>query len=722
MINFSKLKFKNFLSVGNDWIELNLAENPDTLIVGSNGSGKSTFIDALTFVLYGKPFRPIKKDQMINGTNKKKLLVELEFSVGSKSYKIVRGIKPGKFEIYINDELKDQGSSVKDYQEYLEKNILRMDQKTFRQVVVLGSTTYVPFMKLPLGDRRVVVDEILDIKIFTIMGGILKRYIDNHKIELKENADKLYFLNDKLEENERILADINEKRNKNLKEYENEVKSLADVVISLMLDESNSEKDLTDKEKELSDADTLLQAENAIYNSKKDIIIDLERAKHEIISNESRTEKDKRITICNDARSIEADDLEEKLSVISSKFKKDRFGIEFDICILNDREKDLEITLSKAKSKKNIASKKIIFYEDHDSCEECGQDIQQNFKEGEIKTSTSEVKKYKKVILLVENELDKVEKDRKTMNANLITLEVNYSDLKNKYKDSYSIKLSNIKNTLDLHIKNIETKETDQLTLLEQSIEFDVCDIDNKFEDKIKILTKNKKTLSDKAVVLRTKYMSVSGELRKNETEIKMLKKQISDIKKERADDSVEELVEKTKNDISNCITRKNELYVDSKHYEILKKLFKDDGIKAEIVKAYIPIINALIRKYLEIMEFEIDFRFDENFNETIMSHHRNKFSYSNFSEGEKMRIDLCLLFTLREIARQKNSTMTNLLIFDEIGDSSLDEEGFSSFMKIIKMESEKQNVFVISHKQEMVDNFINVIEFRKDDLFTEMV
>ncbi len=567
MIIFKKIKWKNFLSTGNAFVEINLNKNPSTLIIGENGAGKSTILDALCFSLFGKPFRNINKPQLINSVNERDLQTEIEFEVSGKNVKVLRGLKPNKFEIYVNDIFINQDAAVRDYQDYLEQQILKLNYKSFTQVVILGSSTFVPFMQLKAKERREVVEDILDIKIFSLMNIILKT------------------------QNKLLIQDIKDLDN-NIFLKQNEI-------------------DLHQKYLEERKSD------------KKNII----------------EEKQKKIEQNNN-------DIKEK------KIQKEKIDYEIRFCrgkTTDEREvlkriEDNNSIITKIETKLNDCRRDLNFFNSNNTCPTCTQEIQEDFRNNKIREKTG--KKDELVEALSRLNLILIDDEK------IIT---NIKQIKSKISDK-EIELANI----DFTLKTLD-KSNKELEL-EQS----------NYESKISFKDENLKLIRLKESV-------------------KILKENLR---------------------------KKNE---DKAYLDVLKNLLQDDGIKTKIIKKYLPIMNKLVNTYLSNMDFYAKFSLDENFNEKIESRYRDEFSYDSFSEGEKMRIDLSLLFTWRAIARMKNSTNTNLLILDEIFDSSLDAAGTDDFLKILNT-FVGQNVFIISHKQDiLIDKFVSVIQFKKEKNFSEI-
>lgn len=567
MIIFEKIKYKNILSVGNQFIEIDLAGHDKTLITGKNGQGKSLLADALCFALYGKAFRKIKKDQMVNSVNKKKLVVELEFSIGPNKYKIIRGVAPSVFKVYINGKLKNQDASVKDYQSYLEQYILGMSEKTFRQIVILGSTAFVPFMKLNTGDRRAVVENLLDIQIFSFMNQIIKGRVSTLTTAFDEIQNQLSILNNSLHLKETHLEELREKDASKVEENNTLISEYAARIDSAGAD--------------------IIKAQGLINTLMSEI-------------------GDETV-------------LRGKLSKLQG----------FKGTITNNVKK---------------LNKDIAFFENNDVCPTCTQDITQDIKDSHIKDRN-----------------DKIE----NVSAGLSELES--------------------------EIGKIETSLT-QVT------------------DALREVAEHEKLI--------TELRSTNNHL---EESIQRLENENASMQEENDTADKEKDIEDIKTQIEELVGKRDELVKKGNYFAVLSEMIKDGGIKTKIIKTYIPVINILIKKYLGVLDFPVDFSFDESFSETIKSRNRDIFSYANFSEGEKLRIDLCLLFTWREVARLKNSASTNLILFDEIGSNSLDVDGLDAFMRIISKE-EKQNVFVISHNAAINDKFSKILHFEKKGYFTQLI
>jgi len=554
------VRWKNFLSTGNQFTEIQLDENSTTLIIGENGAGKSTILDALCFGLFGKPFRNINKPQLVNSVNISDALVEVEFRIGTKKIKIIRGIKPTVFEIYINGKMYNQDANVRDYQKYLEQQILKLNYRSFTQVVILGSSTFIPFMQLKARHRREVVEEILDIQIFSLMNMILKQKLKTIDDELKDIAYNIELTSEKIHLKENYIEDLKENKRKLLDEKKSSI--------------STNEKEIVKKKK---------------------IIDDLKKI---------------------------SDDMTQSIS--DSIKIKTRF----------DELKDLQSTL---KEKHKAHSTNVTFFENNEDCPTCQQHIDEEFK-------------------------------------------TNMIDKKKAEADRVQIGLDKMKNSLDL-------------------TELKICEITNIVaniqKNSIEIAKENSSIVQlekfNSTLQTETKNLNMGHIENTDYTNLNNLKEQMQSF-----------------------VDMKSKLREDKTYAEASKNMLQDTGIKTKIIKQYLPIMNKLINTYLTSMEFYVNFTLDENFEETIKSRYRDDFSYSSFSEGEKMRIDLALLFTWRAIAKMKNSTNTNLLILDEIFDSSLDGTGTDEFLKILNTLGD-ENVFVISHKQDaLADKFRNTIKFEK--------
>jgi len=571
MIIFKKIKFKNFGSFGNAWTEIDLIKNTTTLVCGTNGSGKSfALLDSITFALFGKPFRKINLGQLNNSINKKECLVEIYFSVDKDEYKIIRGLGPKVFEIYKNDILLNQEAKKTDYQEILEEQILKMNYKTFTQVVILGSSSFVPFMQLTASDRRTVIENILDINIFTTMNLVLKTKLTIAKENISDIDNKLQLQEQRVEYQQKIVDNL----------------------------KTSMKKDITKNKQEI-----------------------------EILEEENKN-------------------LFEKISLLENEKTEIENNLIKNIDTVRKKIKDSEKLISQASFKINEIQKEVNFYKENESCPRCKSELTEELKTDNINDLNKSLEEFNKNIVKAENLKDK----NKTIEEN------------------YEISLDKIK----------------------------------EINDKIKFISWEIKTNKEKI------------DYKKND--IEESNKMQSDLDKEIA------LCKREKQLLVELQKEKEDLKEDFSYLKLAGNILKDNGVKIKIIKHYLPAMNKYINKYLKAMDFFVQFHIDEEFNEIIKSRHRDEFSYMNFSEGEKMRIDLSLLLAWREIARIKNSVNCNLLILDEIFDSSLDSVGIDEVLKLLNALGSKNNVFVISHKaDQIVDKFKNTINFEKKNNFSRM-
>jgi DNA repair exonuclease SbcCD ATPase subunit len=568
MIVFRKLRFKNFLSTGNFFTEIQFDKSPNTLIVGSNGAGKSTMLDALCFALFNKAFRNITKPQLVNSINEKECVVEIEFDAHNKSYKIVRGIKPNTFEIYCNGELINQDAAIRDYQEYLEKFILKLNYKSFTQIVILGSASFVPFMQLSATDRRAIIEDLLDIGIFSTMNGLLKDKVAMNKEELTNNKYDVEVSTQNYALQEKHINQLKQNNEDKVKEYEAEI---------------------------LSNNDTLQSLHGKIGTIQEEI--DILQGQ---VSSKPQLE----------AKLKEISKIESKVETNLSKFRKD-----------------------------------IGFFEQNDHCPTCRQTITLEVKEKEIESLQGKVTECEHGLSQIEAKL--IEEQNK-LNA-MIEVQKQIQAL-----------------NIQIATNNTTINETNKYI--------------GKLQKQIEMLQNTKQNLDEETKKL----------------------------------DDVKETLLKLE-------AKRKELIDEKTYYDAASILLKDTGIKTKIVRQYLPVINKLVNKYLASMDFFVNFNLDESFKETIKSRHRDEFSYASFSEGEKQRIDMALMLTWRAVAKLKNSANTNLLILDEVFDSSLDANGTEYLMNLLHL-LEDVNLFVISHKGDILqDKFRSIIKFKKVNNFSQI-
>ena len=569
MILFEKIRWKNFLSTGNQFTEIDLQNASTTLIVGSNGAGKSTVLDALTFALFGKPFRKINKPQLPNTTNERDCVVEVDFSISGTNWKVRRGIKPNIFEIHRNDNLLDQASAAKDQQTWLEQNVLKMNYKSFTQIVILGSSTFVPFMQLTASNRREVIEDLLDIKIFSSMNTIIKDKIRQTRESIKVLDLKKENLNEKVE-----------MQNNFIEQLENEGKKKIE----------NNKKKITD----------LLQEAN-LYTK-------------------------------------EISDLDEVVGALTSQ----QSGLDG----ATDKLRKLGNLKGKISQKVSTITKEHKFFTENTVCPTCTQSIEEGFRINKIEDAQTKAK-----------------------------------ELQSGYKE------------LEEAIKNEEERE-------------------RQFNKLVKEISKLSNDISKNS----TRISGCQRQVRDLESEVQKITDQLANRNIEH--DKLETFREDLQTTYDELVEYKDQI----NYYDFTYGLLKDGGVKTKIIKKYLPLINQQVNRYLQMMDFYINFTLDEEFNETIQSPIHEDFSYASFSEGEKQRIDLALLFTWREVARFKNSISTNLMILDEVFDSSLDGQGTEEFLKIIRYVIKDANIFVISHKTGMEDKFENVLRFEKVKGFSRAV
>tara|TARA_B100001778_G_scaffold64668_1_gene50644 strand:+ start:12444 stop:14156 length:1713 start_codon:yes stop_codon:yes gene_type:complete len=568
MIKFNKVKWKNFLSTGNTFTEIDLNRNKSTLIVGPNGCGKSTMLDAVSFGLFGKPHRSINKQQLVNSINGKECIVEVNFSIGQSVYNVIRGIKPNTFEIWRDGTMINQSSHAKEYQKILEQNILKLNHKSFHQVVVLGSSSFIPFMQLSTGHRRGVIEDLLDINVFSKMNIILREQTNKLKDELKDLNYKIDISTNKIDTQKKYIKDIQLLTDENKKQYHDKI---------------------------------------TISNSK--------------------------ITV------LQKDNYE-----LSDGLDDEQTKIEGDLKELHDLKNVNMMANSEVQTQMRAIGKTAKFFETTDNCPTCKQSISSDIKEIALSEARTEAKSLQSRLTLINDE---------------------YKGL--------------------------------------------VQDIDN--------------------------WNKLLGSVREKTTIINMNNKEIASLQnsikeyQEFLNNDVSADLSEAKNQLENLIMSKSDLYTQKmernekySYNSAMAEMLKDTGIKTKIIKQYLPVMNTLINQYLQVLDFYVHFDLDDEFNETIRSRHRDDFTYESFSEGEKQRIDLSLLFTWRQIAKMKNSVSTNLLILDETFDSSLDHEGVENLLKILTTLPDETNVFVISHKGEILDNkFEDKIEFTKVKNFSKI-
>ena len=568
MITFKTIKWRNFLSTGQHFTEIDFTKNKTNLIIGTNGAGKSTILDALCFSLFGRSFRKINKPQLINTVNEKDCIVEVEFLIGTSEWKVIRGIKPNIFEIYCNDKVIDQVSAANDQQKWLEQTVLKMNYKSFTQIVILGSSAFVPFMQLPTSHRREVIEDLLDIKIFSSMNTVIKEKIRKIRDEVKTLELKKESLFDKVEMQKNFIEELENRGNANINANKEKIVNLDSEVVDCIKE------------------NTLIE-EDVLKNIKK----------------------------------------QEEVSGASDKLKK------------------LGTLKGKISQKVSTITVEHKFFNENTVCPTCTQEIDEEFRINKINDAQNKAK-----------------------------------DLQSGYKE------------LEVAIKEEEDREHQFITLSKE-------------------ITK----LTHEVSRNNTKISGCQRQIRDLENEIQKLTNQLKNRNSEH--EKLESFQESLHNTYDELAIKKDSI----NYYDFSYGLLKDGGVKSKIIKKYLPLINQQVNRYLQMMDFYINFTLDEEFNETVQSPIHEDFSYASFSEGEKQRIDLALLFTWREVARMKNSVNCNLMILDEIFDSSLDSSGTEEFLKIIQFVVKDANIFVISHKAGLEDRFESVIRFEKVKGFSRM-
>lgn len=570
MIHFKSCKWKNFLSTGDEFIEVKLDRSPTTLIVGQNGAGKSTLLDALSFGLFGKPHRDISKIQLVNSINGKKAIVEVEFDIGNAEFKIVRGIKPNRFEIWQNGNMINQASSMRDFQKFLETNILKLNHKSFHQVVVLGSSSFIPFMQLPAWSRRAVIEDLLDIQIFSKMNMLLKERNSKIKEELTDINHQIDLYKTKMDSQTKYINDLQSINKDMIEQKRQSVEDHKTEIAALFDDSRKVGKNLT-------------------------VSIDAGEKAHSVFL---------------------------------------------------ERMSDIKSAQAQNNGKIKALVKDARFFEDNDSCPTCEQEIDGSIKATKLNGIRSDASEVQNQIQTIQKEVGIAERE--------------------------GVEIKNRLNELRQRQQQINSNN-DKISVIQREVD--------KVQNQINGLS------------------GQTGDLKGAKTELAQLR------------------------DSKDSATEKKLEYVEERTYnEVIGEMLKDTGIKTKVIKQYLPVMNRLINNYLQILDFFVAFHLDESFNETIRSRHRDSFNYASFSEGEKQRIDLSLLFTWRQIAKMKNSASTNLLILDETFDSSLDVDGVENLTKILSTLDDDSNVFIISHKGDMLENkFRSKIEFFKHKNFSRI-
>ena len=701
MLYFTTLKYKNFLSSGNAFTELQLNEHPSTLVVGSNGAGKSTMLDAICFALFGKPFRNVNKAQLINSINKKGAVVEIEFEIGKKHYKIIRGIKPNIFEIWIDGVLIDQSAAMKDYQEHLETNILKLNFKSFTQIVILGAASFIPFMQLPASSRREIIEDILDIKVFSTMRELLNKRLAILKVDL-----------DTLDNDLKIVIHKSKIQDSYIKTLENDQTIRVNELNARIEEESSFVQAQRLKLSEVSEYKDLLDSQIAVEKQKITESSAPEKLRIEQEIEEEKTKQQKKIDHINERLETVLDAEQKEYTESSDRLYIPLRALDDEIQQLKVNQATQKAEIQMMNTEEQKITKDIEFYSEHDSCSTCKQEIHVDFKEETLIELNSSLVELQKVRKLARKSIEDMEKRKTILETKKIDEQKklqewrekteenkrNLRDVATKETEVILLASSNIITALNKKIADIQENITKQIAYLVQQHQKDLdAMVDSISTYKAEIATKNSniQALTKERESLSTKQ----GNIDEERTKLKVLAKEAKAIGNRRAS--------------------RNE---DKQYMDIASSLLKDSGIKTKVIDKYLPAINQLVNKYLKAMDFFAQFELDGEFKEVIKSRHRDEFSYESFSEGEKQRIDLALVFTWRNIAKMKNSTNTNLLILDEVFDSSLDVNGTEYLTGLLNNLGEHQNTWIISHKKDsLADKFSKTIQFTKNNNFSVM-
>lgn len=727
---FKTVRWKNLLSTGNTFLEIPLNRNPITALAGISGSGKSQILDALFFCLFNRPFRDINKAQLINSLNEKACVAEVELEKAGKFFLIRRGMKPNLFEIHCKGILLNQDAAVKDYQKYLEDQILGMNHKTAAQLVVLGAASYIPFMQLKAADRRAFIEKLLDCEVFSTMAVLTKQKLSILKTDISSKETELQIAENNLIGQKKLVDTLKAEAESKLAQlkadkkeqeglqagYENEIEEITTSIEKLKTsieDEQENTEEEKRVRKELADLETQkrLLAEFKVDNTEKIQVLQKKiEAQEAEVSEQEALSKSLLETMGNKAKEIdELKSSNTSLDAVQKRMKLNQENI----------AKVVQIRLNNETSLK--------FYREHEQCPECKQDITAEFKE---KTQQEKAQKIEQCNL-AKQKLDKEQSELQeeveqiaVKNAEIVKLEkewgitnnsfVNTSEYIKKLLSQIAIRNNEIE-ALKLPKKSENLLTEEQIVEQEQGLKDQELDISQRKQ----VIDKTKQTITQEE-----KNLAVSKNSLKNTiAHLVRIEKEISDLTSKQSRAAQEEKgIVKFEKEIKSKKTELENFHHQKTVHEIIAGFLKDDGVKAAIVKQYIPAINNHVNRFLAAMDFFVRFNIDEEFNEVISSHGRDDFSYMNFSEGEKQRIDIALLFTWRMIAKMKNSVATNLLILDEVLDSHLSTEAAENVISMLSSETFKgSNIFLISHKEAIVDKFDNVISFSKERNFSQI-
>lgn len=752
MITFKSVKWRNLLSTGNQFTELQLNRSLSTLIIGVNGGGKSTLIDAITFALYGKPFRNITKGQLVNSINRKELEVVLEFSIGTKEYRVVRGMKPNIFEIYVDGDLINQDAASKDYQQYLEKNILKLNYKSFTQNSILASAKYVPFMQLPAGTRREVVEDLLDISVFSDMNEILKEKMSNVKEKITEVQHDIDIELVRLESQEKYIKTVESDLESRKRTIQSNIENF-----NIQIKDKEVQKDEVQKKLASIQEPDLKTIEDSILSKQekiaklKDVIDALKNQKKKVSDEVTKTlddtttrdlqqkiDNNENVIVEETKKLLEKEEELKNLQMDNVPFDEDK------LLLFKEKAESLKINItlykdevSKKKAGIEHAKGEIKFFESNNVCPTCSQGIEEDFKISFIKDMNNVIEEYNTFINHKEDviketleQLEEVELDKEEYKRSVQKKQMDdYNVLKSQCFELRE-KIDSLKSEKDSFIKELRNyidvskkESTDKLLKLDESLT-DANQRLSRFELDIQTLESDKRkeisNYENLTEELNREIYKITSTIETIETQITNLQKEYEsldstvNIKEEvTKKENIESLIVNMQQDYNNLSNYK-------RHLEYALGMMKDNGIKTSIINKYIPIINKLINSYLQTMDLFVQYELDETFNESIKSRYRDEFSYDSFSEGEKARIDLAILFTFRAISKMKSTSATNLLLLDETFDGSIDADGSDSISAILRTLTDT-HVFCISHNEKMFDKFHSLIKFEKIQNYSVM-
>lgn len=687
-MKIDKVKWKNLLSTGDAWTEVSISDRPSTLIVGENGAGKSTIEEALSYGLFNKPFRDIKKDQLVNSVNGKGCEIEVDLTVGQDNYTVRRGVKPDFVEVLKNGKVIEVEGSKKDYQEWLQRSVLKMNYQTFRQIVILASASFTPFMQLTTPQRREFVEDLLDLKVFGVMNSILKSRVTDNNNGIKDAKSELEVEKTKLSSSERYVKDVRSASEERVEESRDKIEESKVKAGEIAGRIKKRKGEITDYKETISDNDDVNEEVGKVKKSLETI----ERTR-ESISKIKVNEK-------------KIDELEEKISERTPKIEElvketaDKDSVTEELSDLVSKNKTLSADRSRIKKDRQ-------FYEEHDECPTCTQNIDHAIKAAKKEEADKEIKRIDKEISEADSRIEVLEDKKIEIGVAVKKLE--------------SLKTDNVKDSSELDslksfVKKLkeDVSEATGSDKSEEELKSRLDDLDGRLSE-IKGVQKNIDTLEKENADDFGEIKSLESYVTKLKADIKAEKEKGGNVEEE------ERKIEKCKETIKDIEKKIRTLSADREVMNVAATMLKDQGIKTQVVKQYVPIINSLVNKYLKEMEFYVDFELDEEFRESIRSRYRDDFSYASFSEGEKKRIDGALVLTWRGVAKRKASADCNLLVLDEVFDGSLDAEGCEYFANIMRDLEDKNNVFVISHNENMKDHFSNIIKFEKDGNFSKI-